>query len=198
MNVEFTLRPGNEKSPFEFTELKRFLRSKRLYSNSVNEFHWISPKFIYFRGLQAFLSFMRVKRSDILSTSRMVNQTSQFFFSLFVVRIVENSMKFDKFLGRMGLGRGRTGWRIWNKCGNNVIVQFNSLVLWDFLSFVYSVSSISLKLFVDLFWNLFDSILFVKKDVDCLEKDKFNIEIYRMIIFQIWILINVNLQRIFQ
>lgn len=80
MNVEFTLRPGNEKSPFEFTELKRFLRSKRLYSNSVNEFHWISPKFIYFRGLQAFLSFMRVKRSDILSTSRMVNQTSQFFF----------------------------------------------------------------------------------------------------------------------
>lgn len=89
MNVEFTLRPGNEKSPFEFTELKRLLRSKRLYSNSVNEFHWISPKFIYFRGLQAFLSFMRVKRSDILSTSRMVNQTSQFFFSfsfsLFVV-----------------------------------------------------------------------------------------------------------------
>lgn len=101
MNVEFTLRPGNEKSPFEFTELKRFLRSKRLYSNSVNEFHWISPKFIYFRGLQAFLSFMRVKRSDILSTSRMVNQTSQFFF--FFVPIVENSMNFDKLLGRMVL-----------------------------------------------------------------------------------------------
>lgn len=103
MNVEFTLRPGNEKSPFEFTELKRFLRSKRLYSNSVNEFHWISPKFIYFRGLQAFLSFMRVKRSDILSTSRMVNQTSQFFFSLFVVPIVESSMNFDKLLGRIVL-----------------------------------------------------------------------------------------------
>lgn len=75
-------------------------------------------------------------------------------------------------------------------------MQFKlSFFLRDFWSFVYSVTSVSL--FVDLFWNLFRIRLFGKKD------DKFNLTgIYRMIIFQIRILIlmwicNVSFNNIF-